>query len=454
MRVRANRLSGGVLCFCVVWVLSAAAQKSSKNYSVVDTGYKLVAVKVTGTERYSDKEIIAATGLQVGQNAAEGDFKEGVRRLGDSGLFSDVTYSYTSLGNNVKLELQLSDNGKAKLVPAHFENIVWFTDDELQTSLQARVPLFKKLLPLSGNLADRVSEALQSMLTEKQLPGRVDYLREGEGDESGEKSGDEVRGIVFRVDEVSIRIHDVEFPGASPEQTALLATVARRLAGAEYGRTNLAAAAKIDFLPVYLQRGYLKATFAPSDAHVLPASSSGDAQAPAELEVDAILPVTPGKVYATSGVDWKGASAIGAGELAALLHLPLDQPANAVRLASDLESLTKLYRRRGYMMVQVKPDARLNEEKSTVHYDLNIVEGDLYKMGELEITGLDTQARSKMVAAWTLQVGQPYNAEYPKKFLRDTDQLLPRGVGWAVEVHETPDSRDKTVDVEIHFKQQ
>ena len=180
MRMPTNSVSGVVLCF-VLMLSGAAGQKSSKNYSVVDTtGYKLVAVKVSGTARYTDKEIVAATGLQIGQNAAEGDFKEGVRRLGDSGLFSDVTYSYTSLGSNVKLELQLSDNGKAKLVPAHFENIVWFTDDELQTSLQARVPLFKKLLPLSGNLADRVSEALQAMLTEKQLPGRVDYLREGD----------------------------------------------------------------------------------------------------------------------------------------------------------------------------------------------------------------------------------------------------------------------------------
>jgi len=83
-----------------------------------------------------------------------------------------------------------------------------------------------------------------------------------------------------------------------------------------------------------------------------------------------------------------------------------------------------------------------------------VVEGDLYKMGELEITGLDTQARSKVLAAWTLQAGQPYNAEYSKKFLRDADSLLPRGVAWAVQVHETPDARDKTVDVEIHYKQQ
>ena len=106
------------------------------------------------------------------------------------------------------------------------------------------------------------------------------------------------------------------------------------------------------------------------------------------------------------------------------------------------------------MMVQIKSEAQFDDEKSTVHYSLNVVEGDLYKMGELEIAGLDTQATARMRAAWTLREGQTYNADYLKKFLEDTGQLLPRGVHWAVSIHETPDSKDKTVDVEIRFKQQ
>ena len=121
-------------------------------------------------------------------------------------------------------------------------------------------------------------------------------------------------------------------------------------------------------------------------------------------------------MYSTSSVDWKGTSAIKTGELAPLLHLPPGQPADAVRLLRDIENVGKLYRSRGYMTVQIKSDAQFDEEKSTVHYDLNIVEGDLYKMGELEILGLDTQATARMRAAWTLREGQPYNADYPKKF--------------------------------------
>ncbi len=92
----------------------------------------------------------------------------------------------------------------------------------------------------------------------------MDYLREAQ------TSRGPLTAIDYRVEEVSIRIHGVEFPGASPEQAALLTTAARRLMGGEYDRSSLAATAKFDLLPVYLQRGYLKAAFGPSDARVLP----------------------------------------------------------------------------------------------------------------------------------------------------------------------------------------
>jgi outer membrane protein assembly factor BamA len=444
----------GMTRFALCLFLLVAASPAQKNaasgkISSTEPG-KLIAVKVTGTERYTDKEVIAASGLQIGQNVGDGDFKEAVQRLGNSGLFSDAVYSYTSSSAGTKLELQLADTDKSKLVPARFENFVWFTGDELQTALQRLVPLFKHLLPITGGLPDRVSESLQALLSEKGYPGRVDYLREGQ-----DQNGGPLIAITFRVEDVSILVRGFEFPGASPEQAALLATAARRAIGGSYSRAGLAAVAKLDLLPVYLQHGYLKAAFGPSDARVVrQTSSAADAQGSDDVPVDAIIPVSPGKMYLTSGVDWKGNSAIITSELAALLHMPAGQPTDAVRLLHDIENVGKLYRSRGYMAIQLNPNAEFDDEKSTVHYELEIVEGDLYKMGELEILGLDTQAKARVQAAWTLREGQTYNADYPEKFRESIKQLLLRDVLWDVSIHATPDAKDKTVDVEVRFKQQ
>jgi outer membrane protein assembly factor BamA len=437
------------LLVLALMVSSAAAQKQTASHTPLVGTDRLISLKVTGTKRYTDKEILAACGLQIGQSAADGDFKEAVQRIGSSGFFSDVSYSYSSSGTGVRLELRLADVDNANLVPAQFENFVWFSDAELQAALRARVPLFKQLLPLTGSLSDQVTEALQSILSEKHLPGHVDVTPHQD------VPGGLLSSFVYRVEELTIRIHAIEFPGASAEHAALLATAARRLVGAEYGRTALVETAKYDLLPVYQQRGYLKAAFGIPEARVIaqPAAEP-DASSLADIQVDAVIPVTPGKVYVSSGVDWKGTSAIHTDEVAARLHLAPGQPADAVRLVRDIEDVTKLYRSRGYMTVKVKTDAQFDDVKSAVHYDIDVVEGDQYKMGELDILGLDTQAQARLQAAWTLAAGQPYNADYPKKFLAETHELVPRGVQWSVNVRETPDARDKTVDVEIRFRQQ
>jgi outer membrane protein assembly factor BamA len=435
---------------CALLLPFGAAQKrNSSERAAPATPHRLLALKATGSTRYTDKEVLAASGLQLGQDAAEGDFKEAAHRLGESGVFSDVAYSFSYSDTGAKLDLQLTDVDKSKLVPASFENFVWFTDAELLAALQQRVPLFKQFLPASGRLPDEVTHALQALLSEKHYAGRVDFLREAK-----ERGGDLI-GIVYRVEEISVRIRNVEFPGASPEQAVFLTNAARTLGGSEYSRSRLVLISQHDFLPLYLQRGYLKAAFGPPEPQVVTESESKPETPPStEIEVDAILPVTPGKVYSVSGVTWTGNSAVASDEASRLFHLVTGQPVNPIGLARDEESLSMLYRSRGYMTVQIKPETGIDDENATVHYDMNISEGDLYKMGELEIMGVDSSSKDRLREAWTLREGEPYNAAYARKFLDDAPRLLPRGLQFSVKLDEELDAKSKTVDVTIRFKTQ
>jgi outer membrane protein assembly factor BamA len=418
---------------------TAAAQKSAGSTKTTPiAAYRLIGLKVTGTLRYTEKEILPASGLALGQNVAEADFKEAARRLGDTGLFTDVAYSFSFSPSGTKLEFQLTDIKESKLVPAHFENFVWFTDAQLVTEIQRRVPLFKLLIPVGGTMPDHLEEALQAVLDEKQIPARVDYLREAP------QEGGSLIGISYRVEALEIRIRNVEFPGATPDQLPHLQAAARKLTGAPYMRTGLAQVARIEFMPVCLQRGYLKASFADSQARVVTQSSG-------EAEVDAILPLTPGKVYSSSGDDWKGNTVFRAEDLQSHIHLPAGQPADAVRLVSDLEKVAKLYHTKGYMAARIAAKPLLDDNHSTVHYDLNVFEGDQFKMGELEIIGLDSQAKGHLQAAWKLGEGEPYDSEYYKKFLEETSRFVPAAVPWDIKVHEAVNDKDKTVDVTIRF---
>ena len=67
-----NRAARLVLCLSLLLLAAAAQKQSTSGKASSAAPFKLIALKVTGTARYTDKEILAASGLQMGQNAADG----------------------------------------------------------------------------------------------------------------------------------------------------------------------------------------------------------------------------------------------------------------------------------------------------------------------------------------------------------------------------------------------
>ena len=390
---------------------------------------------MTGSNRYTPDQIIAAAGLQPGQNVSEDDFKGVTRHLGETGAFSDVAYTFQFGSQGMKLALQVTDNNP--FVPVRFENFVWLSDQELFEKLRARVPLFQGQLPVTGDLADEVSEALQVIAIELKLHGRVDYLRAGPEDGPME-------AFEFSIVGQPISVRKITFSGASPAELPELEAAARRLSGQDYLRSRLMLQAEKNFLPVFLARGYLKATVGAPQPKVAE-------ETPEETLVDVTFPITPGSQYKVSRIELSGYKEVFTVEkLRALIHLQPGQPANAVQADQDVEALKKLYGTRGYMGVKIRPIPEMNDGDATVGYVFQFQEGSIYKMGDLEVRGLDSKATDRMVAAWRLLAGDTYNSDYPRQFLDSISGQYPADQ-WRITVHETAEDRDKTVDVSLHF---
>ncbi len=396
---------------------------------------KLISINVTGSKRYTPEQIIAATGLQPGQNVSEEDFKSVTRHLGETGAFDDVAYTFEFGPPGMKLALQVTDNNA--FVPVRFENFVWLSDQELFDKLRTRVPLFQGQLPVTGDLADEVSEALQVLAIELKLHGRVDYLRAGPEDGPME-------AFDFSMTGQPISVRKITFSGASPAELPELEAAARRLSGQDYLRSRLMLQADKNFLPVFLARGYLKAAVGAPQPKVAE-------ETPEETLVDVIFPITPGSQYKVSRIELSGYKDVFPVEkLRALIHLQPSQPANAMQTDQDVEALKKLYGARGYMGVKIRPVPEMNDGDSTVGYVFQFQEGSIYKMGDLEVRGLDSKATDRMVAAWRLLAGETYNSDYPGQFLDSISGQYPADQ-WKITVHETAEDQDKTVDISLHF---
>jgi outer membrane protein assembly factor BamA len=409
------------------------ARKSSAR-DLPSTAFKLISVQVKGANRYKESQIVAASGLAIGQTVSEDDLKRAVQRLGESGVFNETAYSFQYSAPGTKVELQVTEN--QQLVPVRFENLVWFSDQELLDKLQARVPLFQGELPLSGNLIDEVAQSLQGLLDERNIPAKVDYLRTA-------RQGGALEAIAFSVTGPTIVIRNTEFPGAAPAELPLLQAAAKKLADQDYLRSMLRVQEDKNFLPVYLARGYLKASFGDAQAKVMQDSAQ-------ETTVDASFAVDPGRQYKVAEVHWVGNSVFPADKLQSFIHLQAGQPANAVQLVDDLEGAKKLYGTRGHLAAALQPVPEFNEEASTVSYQIQVREGDVYHMGELEIRGLDTRATARLGDQWKLHEGDVFDDTYPKTFAENALKD-PSLNGWVATAHLGMND-DKTVDVTLRFE--
>ena len=416
-------LWGSLLCPCI------AAPQARQTF-------KLAAINETGSKRYTPDQIIAASGLQIGQTVSEDDFKQAVERLGETGAFGDIAYRYKYSDEGATLEFDLTDS--QHLVPARFENFVWFSDQQLASRFHERVPLFvDNELPLSGSLPDLVSDTLQAMLIEHHVEGRADYLRAADLDGP-------VTAIVYSVTGPHILVRNVKFAGAVPDELPALQEAANKLQGVEYNRSAARLDAEKDFLPVFLRRGYLKAAFSGPQAKVVE-------ETPDQTMVDVTIPVVPGHQYNFASANWSGNTVFPAEKLQPLLRLQPGKPANAIELAADVKAAQDLYGTRGYMAATIKPIPKFDEEHLTVAYQIQVTEGDVYKMGELEIRGVDKRASDRLDLAWKMREGDVYDSSYCKRFLDESARSILNLDQWNTTVHETVDDKGKTVDVTLHF---
>jgi outer membrane protein insertion porin family len=407
------------------------------------TAYKLIAVKVTGSKRFTEEEVATASGLPVGTIAHEEDFRKAARQLGETGAFSDVAFTYSYSAAGTKLEFKVSDADK--FVPASFADFVWFTDDELRQKIHERVPLFKGELPTNGRLPGQVSDVLQAVLVENGIPGNVEYLPNA-------GTGDQVGSIDYRVSGVSIRIHHVEFSGSGAGELALLQTAAGKLSDREYARDVLEAFIEHALLPIYHEHGYLKASCAPPQAKVVkPDAPDSEDNRTKRTFVDVVFPITPGTQYKLTSWEWSGNKEIPSDNLQPLLHVKAGQTANTVQLEDDLHAVRELYGSRGHVTATIKANAEFDDVAGTVAYQLAVDEGPVYHMGELEFRGIDNNLTARLRAAWKLRPGDVYDASYLKQFLPQARKLLPANLDWEVTPHVTALVRDKTVDVDLQY---
>ena len=424
----------GVLIF-VPWIQAQQSPAAGR--------MRLSKIEFTGLQRHSQEEAVAASGLEIGQLIDIPTLDAAAQRLFDSGLFKKLSYRYRTRGGQAVVTFQTEEvkGEKGAASPVVFDNFVWFSDEELLSAVRKQVPSFAGTV--NDSATNGITKALQQLLQERNLPGQVNHA----------SSADFVGGKaehVFTVEGVKLPICSVHFPGATDEHKSVLIKSSRPLIALDYRRSFVRPFAQVNLIPVYTERGHLRATFGVPTAKI-----EFDEANDCNGGVRVTLPVEEGPIYSWSKAEWTGNATLTNPELNAALRLKAGELANTLQIDKGLVSVEEAYKKNGHLAPTLKGTPKIDDASRSVTYEIEVREGPQYRMGILKITGLSESTTNRLLVRWKLKSREVYDASYLKEFLK-TEMVLdasenespPKSISSEIKLN--PDRL--TVDVSISVK--
>ncbi len=427
-----------VLCAACLFALAPAARAQQQPQSI-----KLERIEFKGLERVKEDEALSKSGLAAGQTVTIDDVEAAANRLLESGLFNNLSYKLKGTTDKSVLTFEVIE--RKWTMPVTFDNFVWFTDDELNAAVRRRLPAFDGTAPESGGVTEQIRQALAELLKERNIEGTVQY-------DLSENPVDKKISHLFSVKGPGLRVCKLNYAGARALSEELLVTKSGGIFDNDYSRSYTAGFVESNLLPLYQERGYLRAAFGPPK--VTPEAS------PECKGVAVALAVDEGSIYVWDKAAWDGNSALTAQELDAALGMKNREVANVVKIAAGINRVRKAYGRKGYIAARVRPETDFDDAERSVTYRLHVTEGPQYRMGDLVITGLDEAATNNLRGRWRLLHREVYDEGYVDEFVRKVIPEFQKEQARAgnpfpalkLETKATPDKDRLEVNVTINIK--
>jgi outer membrane protein insertion porin family len=400
-------------------------------------------IEFVGLKRLTGQQVIDASGLKVGDSVTREAIDAASEKLMQSGLFRKLGYKIHTANNEVTLIFEVEE--ASRNLPVVFENFVWFSEDEIARAIRQDVPFFDGTAPEAGTTTDKIAAALQRLLSQKRISGRVKhmpYLAKGRQE------------ILFTVEGVKIPMCSLHFPGATAISEADLIKASQALLKSDYSRKNAGVFADYTLFPLYRHLGHLRAQFQQPTAALeeSPSQCAGG--------VAVTIPVDEGVVYSWAAAEWSGNQALTQEELSAALGMKAGEIADGLKIDKGLKDASKAYGRRGYIAAGIKESVEFDDAARHVSYRIGVTEGPRYFMGKLMITGLSPEDAELLKAKWTLGSNAVFDESYIdnfrqtglREFMTGLRQRSPGSSGLKIEIETKPDAKKQTVDVIISFK--
>ena len=416
-----------------------AAQESPPPIDTAPSA-KLAGLSATGSAHFSSDQIVAETGLKVGDSVTRADLQNAADKLSALGTFSKVAYRFSSGIEGVSVEYQVTD---APLLPVSFDNFPWVSEADLKGAIKTAIPAFDGTAPANGRILDQMAEALQHYLEAKSIYVKVSHTSMADPLTS-------FQTVEFVSAGAEVDVKSIDFSDALANTNRAIQERLQDLIGKPYSLTTLRLFEFEQIRPVYIERGLLRVSFKDPAIQAPPPNATVTVPTVViHVEID------PGAQYSWGGVTWAGNSALTSAELNALIPFKPGQTSNGTQIQALWMSVLGAYGHKGYLDASVTATPQYDDQAHRVNYTAAIAEGPQYKMGKLVLSGLSLEGERRVRGAWEIGEGAVFDEGFFNEFIDHGAKDSFRGIPYGYERIEhflDKNPSTGTVNVMMDFK--
>ncbi|MCI0468949.1 MAG: outer membrane protein assembly factor BamA, partial [Nitrospirae bacterium] len=395
----------------------------------------VTAIKVKGLKRIEEGSIKAKVSQKIGEPLSQSKTTEDIKTIFKMGYFEDVKVEIEPFEGGVTVIYAVKE--KPTVVAVDFQGNNKFKDSELK----------EKISLAQGSIADI------TLINDNAVKLRRHYEEEGYYlavvVPVVKKMTEHEVAVTFKIEEgEKVKIKEIKIEGSraisekkikSAMSTSEWKITSFVLSGGYYKKEEL----KVDIEKIkdlYYNNGYLKITVS-EPVIQLTADKKG---------MKILIAVSEGEQFKVSSVEITGNKVYSTNELTPLVKTMPNAVFNKELLKKDVAAISERYTNNGYALISVVPDLQPDETKKETKVFYRIDEGDLYKIGRVEISG-NTKTKDKVIRREIrLDEGDVFNASLLK---RSYERLNNLNYFDPVELTPKPKPETKTVDLDVRVKE-
>lgn len=171
---------------------------------------------------------------------------------------------------------------------------------------------------------------------------------------------------------------------------------------------------------------------------------------PERTELYIKITLSEGDKFKIGEISFKGNTIFNSAVLYQHIETLTGKTFNRVALRDDIDKILALYTEKGYAVADINPLFDVNSKEKLVSIVFSVTEGEIFRIGRIEITG-NKKTRDKVIRReMRLDEGDTYNSKLLKRSYQRISNL---NFFDTVELNPKPRAEEKLVDVDINVKE-